>query len=341
MELDLLQHAEYSSYYWYWDYLQSTKSFALKTLREMHSAVQQQLHALDVTEAKEAVAKAKTHMNANKKSKKAKEAFNNAKATYATCLAIPAPSPDPFSAEEIYIVVKGQILKSLFRVYMALEEEGVIRALASGPCSSPDLIFASRYRAFLEIGKPAPLSYAEYAMTKTSSEAEMLAPISLLTWADGTLKTVKTLMERAVQAIPLVVGPVNSGASGGRGSGSGSGSGSNRWPRCVCRVGTPATARLTVAQKYPQDMLGGECLSSAETGEKQGGRQSRDIYLQDMVALFEGQTKVRCFLCDVICALLCCAVLCSDAMRCVLALCVSCNHSMHNAMHTVRYYDDQ
>lgn len=270
MELDLLNQAEFTSYYWYWDYMLSTKSFALKTLRELSNAMRSQLHEVDLNDAKEAVTKAKTSMNSNKKSKKAKETFNKAKAAYANLMSTPPPAPESYSTEEIFCILKGQIQKALFRFYMALDEGGVIKP-ADSPCSSPGLIFASRYRSLLVIGNPAPISYDDFLATKLSSSAELLEPLALVSSADAMLKTVKTLVAKAMSALPQDLN-LHSAPSGAA-----------RWPRCVCRSGTPATAKLSASDKYPNSTL----EKSPETLVP-----CKSLYIQDLIALYEGLPKV-------------------------------------------------
>lgn len=272
IELDLLQPSELSSFYWYWDYVISTKGHALKNLRELHSRLAIQLHEVDILEAKEAVTKAKSVMNNSKKNKKTKDSFNNAKAKYAALITAPPPPPAAYSTEEIFLILKGQLLKAQYRMFLALDEEGAAIKPTSSPVSSPALIFESRFRSFQAIGNPAPIGYADFLATKTSSSPESLAPDALITSADGILKTVKTLIEKAVSALPIDTY---------RGVGQG---GQGRWPRCVCRGGSNATSKLTVEQLYPCKEL------EAPHAKEQVATAA--VMLEDMMGLYEGQAKV-------------------------------------------------
>ena len=269
IELDLLQHSELCSYYWYCDYITSTRGFALKSLRELRNDLDKQLYEIDMKSAKDAVTRARAAVK-KKKNKKDKEVLNTAKTQYENMMAKPPPTPIPFSSEEIYLVMKGQMHKAMFRVYMAFNEGGVIKQ-SSSPCSSPELMFATRYRSFLSISNPTPIGYADFVSTKTSSPPETLVPASLFESAGNILKTIKSLTTRAVVAVPPEY--QSNALNEGR----------HRLPRCVCKSGLPATASLAFSERYPHDTL---------EDEPETPLHSKSLFLQDIIAINEGQAKV-------------------------------------------------
>jgi hypothetical protein len=176
IELDLLSTTELSSFYWYWDFITSSKGHALKTLREMSSSLKTQLYEIDLATAKDNVSLTKIALSGNKKNKKLKEAHADAKTTYARHLETPVPTPMAYSSEEMYVILKGQLQKALFRVYLGLDQGGVIKPTVS-PYAPPDLLFANRYRSFLAITNPSPIGYADFMATKNSSTPEQLGQL--------------------------------------------------------------------------------------------------------------------------------------------------------------------
>lgn len=70
MEMNLLSYAELPCYYWYWDYLISTKAWAVRTLREMRDASGMQ----EFTNAQEIITKYELQQKQQKSLKKGKHA---------------------------------------------------------------------------------------------------------------------------------------------------------------------------------------------------------------------------------------------------------------------------
>lgn len=130
----------------YWDYICSTRIWALEHLREMKQLLDQSL----------------SEQNGN----------GSASASAA------ASGPLPVSSTECFVKCKGQLFRGIFRECIAMESMGLIIKVDNPFCSWENR-FMQRFRAFQYINNPPWLGYAEFLKIfqgKLPSAREILAP---------------------------------------------------------------------------------------------------------------------------------------------------------------------
>jgi hypothetical protein len=148
VESNLLGDDELAYFYWYWDYLCSTRAYAIEKLRELRFYLDQYNYEEEL----------KKLASAGAKGKKAAKGLM-------------APQPPATSSEELLIRCRGQVCRGLFRQLVIAGDVGLLRN-AGSRYTSPAWKFEQRFRSFAVIRNPPLLTYEDYTRTFTSSKGD-------------------------------------------------------------------------------------------------------------------------------------------------------------------------
>ena len=166
VDSDLLSFNEMDYFYWYWDYIISTKIYALNMLRDCYNRMEQEMHLQRMTEAMSI----KTEIEDRRKEEKKKKIKRNPevrardteKLKEAEKVLRESFHPVMASADELYMHMKGHLCRATYKSYVAL---GLLERIASLQKNEypfgPDWAgrFDQRFIAFANIPNPfAPQS---------------------------------------------------------------------------------------------------------------------------------------------------------------------------------------
>jgi hypothetical protein len=130
VEMELLNIVELSCFFWYWDYICSTRVWVSQTLQSLKYDKDCALYEFDVTNLK-----------------------NNKKINKKVPVAPVAPIT---SAEELLLKGKGHLCRGLFRLLYSGTELGLIESVEN-KYTTPSFRFSQRFRAFQTIHNPPML----------------------------------------------------------------------------------------------------------------------------------------------------------------------------------------
>jgi len=188
VESHLLGKNELDYFYWYWDYILSSRVYATRRLNELQFTLANKKYENNRMEAMEA-------LKALKKTKKEKDKSKRwSRAECQRILDEPPPAPVPPSFEELVTKAKGSLVKGLFRVYVALGSVGLLLK-PENPYTSWEFRFFNRFRAFQSIANPPVLDLEAFQQVAASSR-----DVSLTDICNASLhcfKTAKAILDEA------------------------------------------------------------------------------------------------------------------------------------------------
>ena len=134
IEMNLLSMDELAYFYWYWDYINSSRCWTLDRMNTLRYELSMIYYMDDMK-------------TGNDKKKK-----------------IEKPVPIEPDIELLMIQGKGNLCKGLFRLFIAMNDIGVVQQRDSR-YTTPGFRFLQRFRAFQNICNPPLLQYSEYVKT--------------------------------------------------------------------------------------------------------------------------------------------------------------------------------
>ena len=153
VENELLGRDELAYFYWYWDYLSTTRGFAMDTLRTLRTQrenaaqqrhMEQKMKQLEVAGGKKGKAKAPG-------------------AAERPPLLEPVELSEPIiSIEEIVVRSRGHVCRGLFRVFVLAQELGLVRRHDERYMSMANK-FHQRFSAFHNVPHAPRVSYQDFA----------------------------------------------------------------------------------------------------------------------------------------------------------------------------------
>ena len=161
IELDLLRTSELDYFYWYWDYILSTRILAMKSLRELASTLVVELATSRRLEAEQGLHLLKMRATMSQKEKASK------RLEYQKMMEEPIPGTIPASSDELMTQARVATFKGLFRVYIVLTKLKFIDK-EENEYTSPEQLFGQRFRSFVHIENPHPLSLDMFTSMTTS-----------------------------------------------------------------------------------------------------------------------------------------------------------------------------
>jgi hypothetical protein len=205
VEMDLLGNDEKDYFYWYWDYIYSSRCWAINHIRENRYQLDYSLYEEKIRDAQKVL----DHIQLMKRSKKYSKTKDRAKeladATAAgLVLASEPPAPLPTLPDEALTRAKGQICRAIFRLYVIAGKLGVFDVLKRiYPYGlSPSGRFDQRFQCFQDIINPPVLSLDSYFNTIDSQEHTEVKLDDLLQSALICFQNAKKLLEEVKRALP-------------------------------------------------------------------------------------------------------------------------------------------
>lgn len=166
VEMNLLSVDELDYFYWYWDYINASRSWALERMTTLRFELSM-IYYLDDVKA-----------NNDKKKK------------------IEKPSPIEPDTELLMIQGKGNLCKGLFRLFIVMNDIGVIQKRESR-YTTTNFLFLQRFRAFQNICNPPMLQYSDYMKTiETGEKNEDYDALKIITIANKCFGITKLIMDR-------------------------------------------------------------------------------------------------------------------------------------------------
>jgi hypothetical protein len=161
LESRLLGTDELDYFYWYWDYICTTRALNIERLRELRHLVDMFNYEQDMLNAAAEI----DNSNKNKAAGGAKGKGKGGKSTAPPAVSLPSrPPPSAQTAEELVIRCRGQVCRGVFRQMVVAAELGLVKTHES-KYTSAEGKFQQRFRAFDTIRYPAMLSYEAFLMT--------------------------------------------------------------------------------------------------------------------------------------------------------------------------------
>jgi hypothetical protein len=169
VEMNLLSIDELDYFYWYWDYINASRNWALDRMNTLRFELKM-IYYIDEMKS-----------NTDKKKK------------------IEKPLPAEPDIEQLMIQAKGHICKGLFRLFIAFNELGLIRKKDSRYTTTA-FRFVQRFRAFQNICNPPMLSYNEYQNTlENGKDNEDYDAFKIITISNKCFGFTKLIMDKIRQ----------------------------------------------------------------------------------------------------------------------------------------------
>ena len=153
-ELDLLSSFELDSYYFFLEYVTSTKIWVFRKLREMRYKHDSAIHAHAVATAAKLVKDHKKGKGAKLTGKQLKEAKKEMES--------PPPVVLPILIEESAAIAANLLYKGLVRLIICLLRIGYIRAAPEHEISEKEIRFNSRYSLYRSLSHLVPVSLQDF-----------------------------------------------------------------------------------------------------------------------------------------------------------------------------------
>lgn len=153
-ELDLLSGFELDSYYWFLEYVSSTRVWAIRKLREMRYAYDKAMFEFKIAQATKLIKDQKKNKNSKISGKQVKDAKR--------VLESPAPPVPAAPAEEMLALASNHIYKGIVRLMISLLRLGFIRAAPDVEFTSKDTRFNNRYGLYRSLSHIALVSLSDF-----------------------------------------------------------------------------------------------------------------------------------------------------------------------------------
>jgi len=156
VENELLGRDELAYFYWYWDFLSTTRGFAMDTLRTLrvkresaaqHKYIEQRMKQIEVAQGKKGKAKA--------------PGAAAAAAEQPPLVEPPEMSEPVISIEEIVVRSRGYVCRGLFRMFVLAQELGLVRRHDERYMSMANK-FYQRFSAFQDVPHAPRVTYEDF-----------------------------------------------------------------------------------------------------------------------------------------------------------------------------------
>jgi hypothetical protein len=172
VESDVLGAQELDYFFWYWDYICTTKSFAISRLRDQRYALDMTVFstAVERWKASEAEAAAVANKAGKKKNNKASKGV-----PASTPPNLPTPTKRAMTVDEMMVTGRAQLNRALFRMAIVYGQVGLVDK-AENRFMSWNCRFELRFKAFRGITNPPMLSHTDFYRTVHNRGSEQSQP---------------------------------------------------------------------------------------------------------------------------------------------------------------------
>jgi len=218
VEMELLSVSELDYFYWYWDYICTSRVHSLETLRQLryqfdliiYDAKVEEIKANERKKQSEGVGASGNKKKSSSKAVRGKGGQSNLSADSPAPALPVAPAPPDASAEELLYRGRGQQCRGLFRMLTAAVE---LEVIDKTECryTSWSFRFDQRFRAFQSIPNPPLLHYSDYAAVVLNGRDgtkgvgftdEKLDVQKIVYWAGLTFTEARKLLDSARKCNP-------------------------------------------------------------------------------------------------------------------------------------------
>jgi len=215
VEAELLSFNEMDFFYWYWDYIISTKIYALNCLRDWYNHMEQEI----CIRRQEEALTIKTKIEASRKEEKKKKikrsqetrAKDSENLKEAEKTLRDKFQPVLASTDELFMRMKGNLCRAIYKSYVALSFVGKIRSLEKSEYPfGPDWHgrFSQRFCAFSNIPNPfAPQKYEDFLTVVEKQfyqEGAPLSPLTIMDSVNDSHRNLRTLFEEIRRYVSLL-----------------------------------------------------------------------------------------------------------------------------------------
>jgi hypothetical protein len=171
VESDVLGVQELDYFFWYWDYICTTKSFALGKLRDQRFSLDEAVFSSATERWRASEAEKAVTGKANKKKNNSKGSKDKSPVPSSPAPNLPTPSKRPLTVDEMMVSGRAQLCRALFRMAIVCGQVGLVDK-AENRFMSWDCRFELRFKAFRNINNPPMLSHADFYRTVHSRGSE-------------------------------------------------------------------------------------------------------------------------------------------------------------------------
>jgi hypothetical protein len=205
VELDLLAENEIDCFYWYWDYICSTRVYAFNSIRELKAAMDRELHRAKVEIANKTIQR----VTAMKKMRRKKDAALRDAAEEAEALKVlqrTVPDAISVSSEEMMVRAKSQLCRGVMRLYLVASK---YKCPSLEKCAYPfgpswPHRFMYRYRIFEAIPFPHLLTFEKFTDiidTQVNSDSDIK---EIVRQSGHFFRTCKAMIEDTKKHLSIV-----------------------------------------------------------------------------------------------------------------------------------------
>jgi hypothetical protein len=167
-ELDLLSTFELDSFYWFLEYVTSTRIWSIRKLREMRFYYDKAIHEFQIAEATQLMKDEKKNKNKKGAVKISGKQVKDARKVIET----PQPGPVRAPADEVLSLAANHVYKGVDRLLLSLSASGLIRAApACSEGASAETRFNCRYALYRSLSHLQAVSLRDFERAVASIDA--------------------------------------------------------------------------------------------------------------------------------------------------------------------------